>query len=289
MGGGNWPRELKEELRQSKPVLVCWSRNSVDSTTVDSEARRALDAGKLIQVRIDDKVETRNFPLGFATIKYVDLSQWREPVEDGAKDNKWIKLEETIWKSTIPTNWSKVREEASKLKAQLAEVQERAQHAEVKNREFVIIQQQKGEAERVRDQAIEEMRRAKADYDASITTIAQKEDELTILTGRIARLDGTIRTLRQDKAAVDVQQNLLKNEAQKYEREAASLRQQHDKLNAEKLAVEDANARELQTLKDEIGALQKNNEYLRSENGQLKAIDAHAAELRPMLQKTWSL
>jgi hypothetical protein len=66
-----WDRALEREIDIAGYVLVLWTRNSVDSDWVRTEANYARRKGKLVQVRFDP-VE---IPIAFSMIQYVDLDR----------------------------------------------------------------------------------------------------------------------------------------------------------------------------------------------------------------------
>lgn len=73
--------EIERELDGARAVLTAWSRNARDSTWVYAESSRGLDAGKLLQLRLD---EARP-PLPFDALELADMSGGRAewgPLED---------------------------------------------------------------------------------------------------------------------------------------------------------------------------------------------------------------
>ncbi len=71
-GGAAFADVITEQLTQARLVLVLWSAASTRSIFVRDEASRALDAGKLLPIRIED-VE---LPIGFGQIQTLDLTDW---------------------------------------------------------------------------------------------------------------------------------------------------------------------------------------------------------------------
>ena len=67
-----WEASIEEALGEARVVLVCWSRASVASENVKSEARWARERGRLLQVF----VEPCDPPLFFGERQGVDLSDW---------------------------------------------------------------------------------------------------------------------------------------------------------------------------------------------------------------------
>jgi TolB-like protein/Flp pilus assembly protein TadD len=63
---------IEERLQAAKAVVVIWSADAVNSQWVRSEANRAREDGKLIQVTIDGE----RLPMPFEQIHCADLSEW---------------------------------------------------------------------------------------------------------------------------------------------------------------------------------------------------------------------
>lgn len=72
---------IEEQLESAHAVLVLWSGEAVRSQWVRSEANRARETGRLIQVRLDDA----RLPMPFDQIQCADLSGWR----GGAGGRAW--------------------------------------------------------------------------------------------------------------------------------------------------------------------------------------------------------
>ena len=70
--GSSFRREITEQLKSAKCVVVLWSRNANDSTFVPDEAEDGKRRGILVQAILDD-VEP---PLGFRGIQWADLTSW---------------------------------------------------------------------------------------------------------------------------------------------------------------------------------------------------------------------
>lgn len=67
--GGRYEQDIRQALERALVVIVLWSRESVRSDYVLDEAGIALDANKLLPVRIDDVKP----PLGFGRLHTLDL------------------------------------------------------------------------------------------------------------------------------------------------------------------------------------------------------------------------
>lgn len=79
---------IEEQLEAAAAVLVLWSKNSVASQWVRSEANRARESGRLIQLRLD----SARLPMPFDQLQCADLRRWKG---DGASDN-WRTIETSV-------------------------------------------------------------------------------------------------------------------------------------------------------------------------------------------------
>lgn len=64
---------IEEQLENAGSVLVLWSDDAAHSQWVRSEANRARESGRLVQVRLDDA----RLPMPFDQIQCADLRGWR--------------------------------------------------------------------------------------------------------------------------------------------------------------------------------------------------------------------
>ena len=64
---------IEEQLETASAVLVLWSKEAVESHWVRSEANRARETRRLVQVRLDDA----RLPMPFDQIQCADLRGWR--------------------------------------------------------------------------------------------------------------------------------------------------------------------------------------------------------------------
>lgn len=64
---------IAEQLDSASSVLVLWSTQAVQSQWVRSEANRARESGRLVQLRLDDA----RLPMPFDQIQCADLRHWR--------------------------------------------------------------------------------------------------------------------------------------------------------------------------------------------------------------------
>ncbi len=82
--GRTWAQVIGQRIKAAEVVIAIWSARSVESNFVQEEAQMALDAGKLVPVRVDD-VEP---PVGFRRTHAANLIGWR-----GETDNRqWRSL-----------------------------------------------------------------------------------------------------------------------------------------------------------------------------------------------------
>jgi hypothetical protein len=88
--GDDFTLTIERELDGAKCVAVAWSHAARASLWVRAEATEALDAGKLIQVRLDDVKP----PLPFTIVEMLDFRRWR----DDPKRTPWPELEDRVRK-----------------------------------------------------------------------------------------------------------------------------------------------------------------------------------------------
>lgn len=79
-GGADFANVIEENLTGCRAAVVLWSPDSVRSGFVRDESSRALNAGKLLPVRIADVA----LPLGFGTLQTLDLLDWNGDADDPA-------------------------------------------------------------------------------------------------------------------------------------------------------------------------------------------------------------
>ena len=77
-GGAEFSEVIEKQLTEARVAIVLWSESSIRSGFVRDESMRALEAGKLLPVRIEAVVP----PLGFGQIHALDLLDW-----SGARDD----------------------------------------------------------------------------------------------------------------------------------------------------------------------------------------------------------
>jgi tetratricopeptide (TPR) repeat protein len=68
---------IEEELDQAAAVVVLWSAEAVKSQWVRSEANRARESGRLVQLRLDDA----RLPMPFDQVQCADVSRWHGEVD----------------------------------------------------------------------------------------------------------------------------------------------------------------------------------------------------------------
>jgi hypothetical protein len=71
--GRSWDEVIASRIGAAKVTIVIWSRRSIGSDFVKEEAQIALEAGKLVPVRVDD-IEP---PIGFRRTHAANLIGWR--------------------------------------------------------------------------------------------------------------------------------------------------------------------------------------------------------------------
>jgi len=71
--GTQYDKAIEDELDRAKCVVVLWSKRSVESRWVRSEAAKAVERGALVPVRIDTDADV---PLEFTKIQTADLPGW---------------------------------------------------------------------------------------------------------------------------------------------------------------------------------------------------------------------
>src|SRR5678815_1517074 len=64
---------IEEQLENARAVVVLWSHEAVQSQWVRSEANRARESRRLVQVRLDDA----KLPMPFDQIQCAELHGWR--------------------------------------------------------------------------------------------------------------------------------------------------------------------------------------------------------------------
>jgi hypothetical protein len=83
--GDDFAMVIERELHAAKCAVVVWSDAARNSLWVRAEATEALDAGKLVQVRVDGVKP----PLPFTIVHMHDLTHWR----GGRGDQPWPHVE----------------------------------------------------------------------------------------------------------------------------------------------------------------------------------------------------
>jgi hypothetical protein len=79
---------IEEQLEAARAVLVLWSKDAATSQWVRSEANRARETARLVQVRLDDA----RLPMPFDQIQCADLRNWSCDMTRPA----WRSVEESI-------------------------------------------------------------------------------------------------------------------------------------------------------------------------------------------------
>lgn len=71
--GDDYGMVIEREIAVAACVVVAWSQAARQSLWVRAEANEALDAGKLVQVTLDEA----KLPLPFTMLHFLDFSAWR--------------------------------------------------------------------------------------------------------------------------------------------------------------------------------------------------------------------
>ena len=79
---------IQEQLDAAKAALVIWSADAVASEWVLSEANRAREGRKLVQVRVDNSP----LPMPFDQLQCIDLSGW----SGAGRPREWAKVTASI-------------------------------------------------------------------------------------------------------------------------------------------------------------------------------------------------
>jgi len=86
--GSEFSEVIETQLQSARVVIVLWTADSVRSGFVRDESSRALRAGKLLPVRLEEV----DLPLGFGQIHTLDLLDWDGDSEDEAFQNLLIEV-----------------------------------------------------------------------------------------------------------------------------------------------------------------------------------------------------
>jgi tetratricopeptide (TPR) repeat protein len=79
---------IEEQLEAARAVLVLWSKEATTSQWVRSEANRARETGRLVQLRLDDA----RLPMPFDQIQCADLRNW----SGDTRRPCWLSVEESV-------------------------------------------------------------------------------------------------------------------------------------------------------------------------------------------------
>jgi len=71
--GEDYGMVIEREIAAAPCVVVAWSAAARQSLWVRAEANEALDAGKLVQLNLDES----KLPLPFTMLHFLDFSRWR--------------------------------------------------------------------------------------------------------------------------------------------------------------------------------------------------------------------
>jgi hypothetical protein len=79
---------IEAEIDAASCVVVAWSQTARQSLWVRAEANEALDAGKLVQVNLDQS----RLPLPFTMLHFLDFSRW----QGESQGSPWIDLDSRV-------------------------------------------------------------------------------------------------------------------------------------------------------------------------------------------------
>lgn len=73
--GQEWEKELRDELKNCRAVVVVWTQRSVQSAWVNLEASAGLEIDGLVPIQLD-RFDTASIPSQFSHIHAADLTGW---------------------------------------------------------------------------------------------------------------------------------------------------------------------------------------------------------------------
>lgn len=91
--GDSFVSVINTEIALARCVVVLWSQTSVTSRWVMEEAHYGLTKGILCPVLIDRGPQ---LPVGFATVKYIDVTEWNGEMPAGRLDLLFAQVERLI-------------------------------------------------------------------------------------------------------------------------------------------------------------------------------------------------
>jgi hypothetical protein len=90
--GKNWDQVIEAALTEARCVIVLWSRDSVKSDPVLTEAHKAKERGILVPARLDNVV----VPLFFSRIQAVNLVEWSSALPNAEFDELILAVTEVL-------------------------------------------------------------------------------------------------------------------------------------------------------------------------------------------------
>ena len=85
--GESWDRRIEQALEDCQACVTVFTQTSVESQWVRNESMAAMEAGKLLPVRLDDAT----VPIAFRSVQTAELTRWR-----GGQDDRLDQLIATL-------------------------------------------------------------------------------------------------------------------------------------------------------------------------------------------------
>jgi len=133
--GKDWDEWIRHELKQTRVVVVFWSRSSVRSKNVRHEAAIGAEQGKLVPVLLD-QLSAEEFPLGFHTSQALSLIS----LEGKGSEREWAKFQAAVEEKALPPFAQRL------LKAKDAELKAAIRRAELAERHEKTLESAYGNA-----------------------------------------------------------------------------------------------------------------------------------------------
>jgi hypothetical protein len=123
----DWDEWIRHELKQTRVVVVFWSKSSVRSKNVRHEAAIGAEQGKLVPVLLD-QLSAEEFPMGFHTSQALSLMS---PGGKGS-EREWARFQAAVEEKALPPFAQRLLKakdaelKAALRRAELAEAHEKA-------------------------------------------------------------------------------------------------------------------------------------------------------------------
>jgi len=168
--GVNWDAWIRQNLNQSKCVIILWTANSIKSDSVQHEVTIAKQQGKLVPAFLE-AINPTDMPLGLYSSQAANLINW-----SGEKMNsEWRKLVHGIATKATPI-WAQriIANIESELVAERARREAEEARDSIQRAQIIKEAQLQQGLKRERDSALDEIRALLAKHDAS----NQERDEM---------------------------------------------------------------------------------------------------------------